>query len=88
MIALKLLPRQCPVCRNETIIGHGRRLRQSHDDQHKRIWVRRGICRPCGKTFTALPDSLPDGAPKRRLDQLANRLTKILAETRKLKPDA
>jgi hypothetical protein len=30
--------------------------------------------------------SLPDGAPKHRLDQLANRLTKILAETRKLKP--
>jgi len=25
---------------------------------------------------------------KHRLDQLANRLTKILAETRKLKPDA
>jgi hypothetical protein len=33
-------------------------LRQSHDDQHERIWVRRGICRPCGKTFTALPDWL------------------------------
>jgi hypothetical protein len=32
--------------------------------------------------------SLPDGAAKRRLDQLANRLTKILAETRKLKPGA
>ena len=30
--------------------------------------------------------SLPDGAPKHRLDQLANRLTKILAETRKLNP--
>jgi hypothetical protein len=30
--------------------------------------------------------SLPDGAPKHRLDQLANRLTKILAETGKLKP--
>jgi hypothetical protein len=32
--------------------------------------------------------SLPDGAPKHRFDQLANRLTKILAETRKLQPDA
>ena len=32
--------------------------------------------------------SLPNGAPKHRLDQLANRLTKILAETRKLNPDA
>jgi hypothetical protein len=30
--------------------------------------------------------SLPDGAPTHRLDQLVNRLTKILAETRKLKP--
>jgi hypothetical protein len=30
--------------------------------------------------------SLPDGAPKHRLDHLANRLTKILMETRKLKP--
>ena len=30
--------------------------------------------------------SLPNGAPKHRLDQLANRLTKILAETRKVNP--
>jgi hypothetical protein len=28
--------------------------------------------------------SLPNGTPKHHLDQLANRLTKILAETRKL----
>jgi len=32
--------------------------------------------------------SLPNGTPKHRLDQLTNRLTKILAETRRLKPDA
>ena len=32
--------------------------------------------------------SLPNGAPKHRLDQLSNRLTKILAETRKLKSNA
>jgi len=30
--------------------------------------------------------SLQDGVPKHRLDQLANRLAKILAETRKLNP--
>ena len=30
--------------------------------------------------------SLPNGAPNHRLDQLANRLAKILAETRKLNP--
>ena len=56
------LPRRCPVCRDDTIIGHGRRLRQCHDDRHECIWVRRGICPPCGKTFTILPDWLaPSG---------------------------
>jgi hypothetical protein len=30
--------------------------------------------------------SLPDGTPRHRLDQLSNRLTKILSETRKLNP--
>jgi hypothetical protein len=30
--------------------------------------------------------SLPDGPPRRRLDQFSNRLTKILSETRKLNP--
>jgi hypothetical protein len=30
--------------------------------------------------------SLPDGPPRHRLDQLSNRLTKILSETRKLNP--
>jgi hypothetical protein len=45
VIPLDLLPRQCPVCQDRTIIGHGRRLRDAHDDQHERIWVRRGIWR-------------------------------------------
>jgi len=59
---LDLLPRLCPLCQDNTVIGHGRRLRQAHDDQHQRIWVRRGICRPCGKTFTVLPNWLvPSG---------------------------
>ena len=39
-----------------TIIGHGRRLRHAHDDQRECVWVRRGICEPCGKTFTILPE--------------------------------
>jgi hypothetical protein len=30
--------------------------------------------------------SLPDGPPRRCLDRLSNRLTKILSETRKLNP--
>jgi Domain of unknown function (DUF6431) len=62
VIPLDLLPRQCPVCRNDTIIGHGRRSRQAHDEHHECIWVRRGICHPCGKVFTILPDWLaPSG---------------------------
>ena len=56
MIALDLLPRRCPLCGEDTIIGHGQRLRHAHDSEHERIWVRRGICEPCRKTFTILPD--------------------------------
>ena len=63
MIPLSLLPRQCPVCQDHTIIGHGRRSRPAHDDRQERIWVRRGICRCCGKTFTILPDWLVPSAP-------------------------
>ena len=62
VIPLDLLPRQCPVCQRHTVIGHGRRLRLAHDDRHERIWARRGICLPCGKTFTILPEWLaPSG---------------------------
>jgi hypothetical protein len=69
---LDLLPRVCPLCRDDTIIGHGRRLRQAHDDQHESIWVRRGICRPCGKTFTILPNWLaPSGHYSLRCRQQA-----------------
>ena len=63
MIPLDLLPRRCPLCQDHTIIGHGRRSRQAHDDRHERIWVRRGICHPCRKTFTILPDWLAPSAP-------------------------
>jgi hypothetical protein len=51
---LHLLRRPCPLCRDDTIIG--RRGRQAYDDQHDRIWVRRGLCRLCGQTFTVLPN--------------------------------
>ena len=62
VIPLALLPRRCPMCRGDTIVGHGRRFRQAHDDRHDRIGVRRGICHSCGKTFTILPDWLaPSG---------------------------
>jgi hypothetical protein len=39
----------------------------------------RGLATGDGKQYSY-------GAPKHRLDQLANRLAKILAETRKLNP--
>jgi Domain of unknown function (DUF6431) len=52
---LTLLPRRCPHCGRDTIIGHGQRRKQAHDDRHDWIWVRRGLCRPCGETFTILP---------------------------------
>jgi hypothetical protein len=52
---LTLLPRRCPICGNQSIVGHGRRRKQAHDQQHAWIWVRRGHCRPCHKTFTIVP---------------------------------
>jgi Domain of unknown function (DUF6431) len=50
-----MLPRRCPLCGNQTIIGHGQRSKQAHDQVHDVIYVRRGLCRPCRKTFTILP---------------------------------
>ncbi len=56
------MPRRCPCCGRDTIIGHGRRRRQSHDADHDWIWVRRGRCRPCRQTFTLLPTwAVPHG---------------------------
>ena len=72
VIPLGLLPRRCPVCHDDTIIGHGRRLRQGQDDRRECIWVRRGICQPCSKTFTILPDWLaPSGHYSLRCRQQA-----------------
>ncbi len=52
--------RRCPVCEHDSIVGHGRRRKQAHDECHDWIPVRRGICTECGKTFTLLPSfSLP-----------------------------
>jgi hypothetical protein len=47
--------RRCPVCQQESIIGHGRRRKQAHDRHHDWITVHRGRCTVCGKTFTFLP---------------------------------
>ncbi|HMF92297.1 MAG TPA: DUF6431 domain-containing protein [Candidatus Angelobacter sp.] len=56
------MPRWCPVCRVSSIIGHGQRRKPAHDEQHDCVWVRRGRCPLCGKTFTMLPGwSVPYG---------------------------
>jgi len=47
--------RRCPVCMLDSVVGHGRRRKQAHDEEHDWITIRRGICRPCGKTITFLP---------------------------------
>jgi len=52
--------RRCPVCEHDSIVGHGRRRKQAHDERHDWIGIRRGLCNICGKTFTLLPSfSLP-----------------------------
>lgn len=45
----------CPVCEHGSIVGHGRRRKQAHDQYHDWIDIRRGRCPGCGKTFTLLP---------------------------------
>jgi len=52
--------RRCPVCECDSIIGHGCRRKQAHDEHHDWIGIRRGRCPGCKKTFTFLPPlSLP-----------------------------
>jgi hypothetical protein len=54
------LPRICPSCSRQSVVGHGRRSKQAHDSHDARIRYRRGLCRHCGKTVSALPAwSLP-----------------------------
>jgi hypothetical protein len=43
----------------DSIIGHGRRRKQAHDEDHDWIQIRRGLCNLCGKTFTFLPPFSP-----------------------------
>jgi hypothetical protein len=54
------IPRQCPGCLSDSVIGHGRRCKQAHDENHDWIGIRRGFCNRCQKTITFLPAfSLP-----------------------------
>jgi len=47
--------RRCPVCLLDSIVGHGHRRKQAHDEHHDWIEIRRGVCQSCGKTITFLP---------------------------------
>jgi len=50
-----VLLRRCPLCECDSIIGHGRRRKQAHDEHHDWIEIRRGLCPLCRRTFTFLP---------------------------------
>jgi hypothetical protein len=51
----EIILRLCPICKRDSIIGHGRRRKQAHDEHHDWIGIRRGRCAGCGTTFTFLP---------------------------------
>ena len=51
----KNILRHCPICERDSIVGHGHRRKQAHDEHHDWIGVRRGRCIKCGRTFTFLP---------------------------------
>jgi hypothetical protein len=51
--------RRCPICSQDSIVGHGRRRKQAHDADHDWIKIRRGVCNLCGMTFTFLPPFSP-----------------------------
>ena len=51
----EIILRRCPVCEKDSIVGHGRRRKQAHDEHHDWIRIRRGRCGSCGMTFTFLP---------------------------------
>jgi len=52
--------RRCPICLQDSVMGHGRRQKQAHDEHHDWIKIRRGVCNLCHTTITFLPAfSLP-----------------------------
>lgn len=54
-LSTECIPRRCPECSSDSIIGHGRRRKQAHDEDHDWISIRRGLCTQCWKTITFLP---------------------------------
>ena len=51
----KIVLRLCPICKRDSIVGHGRRRKQAHDEHRDWIGIHRGRCADCGTTFTFLP---------------------------------
>lgn len=41
----EVILRRCPICEQDSIVGHGRRRKQAHDGQHDWIGVRRVLNR-------------------------------------------
>ena len=58
-VGTEVILRRCPICVHDSIVGHGRRRKQDHDEHHDWIGIRRGLCNRCGKTFTFLPPFSP-----------------------------
>jgi hypothetical protein len=54
-VGRECIPRKCPACLTDSIIGHGRRRKQAHDERHDWIDIRLGLCNRCLKTITFLP---------------------------------
>jgi hypothetical protein len=68
-------------------LGISRRNRKRRVLRRAAVWEVSSIrCYSPNNAFEMFRRSLPDVPPKHRLEQLANRLAKILAETRKLNP--
>jgi hypothetical protein len=51
----KIILRRCPICEQDSIVGHGHRRKQAHDEHHDWIGIHRGRCVLCERTFTFLP---------------------------------
>jgi hypothetical protein len=55
VVCSQIILGRCPICERDSIVGHGCRRKQAHDQDHDWIPIRRGFCNLCGKTFTFLP---------------------------------
>ena len=54
----KIVLRLCPICKRDSIVGHGRRRKQAHDEHHDWIGIHRGRCAGCVPRFRLCPDRI------------------------------